>query len=194
MFAGINGAGKSTLYTTGIQRYPTISQSIRVNADEIARDKNWDWHDGVTAIKSMRIEIKRIRECINSCKSFNMETTLSGHSKTYLNILNDAKSKGFSTHLFYVGLKSPELAIERVKNRVEKGGHDIPEEIIIKRYPQSLQNLSKLVNMFDTVDLFDNSEKYVSVLSRNNKKITFINDEVAEWATEAIKISKQKYK
>lgn len=74
MFAGINGAGKSTLYTSGIQEYPNLSKSIRVNADEIARDNHWDWHNQALAIKAMRIEIKRINECILQEKSFNKDS------------------------------------------------------------------------------------------------------------------------
>ncbi|WEV41287.1 zeta toxin family protein [Lactobacillus sp. ESL0681] len=191
MFAGINGAGKSTLYSSTIDS--KLKTSKRVNADEIAHNNNWDWHDQKSNFKAMRIEVKTIHSYIADKQSFNMETTLASSQKSYINILNEAKKQGFATHLLYVGLNSPELAKERVKARVEKGGHGIPDDIIEHRYPKSINNLTKLAPLFDTVEIHDNSKVFQTVYARDKNKI-LIQDKSIKWAQECIKLDTKKVK
>ena len=187
VFAGINGAGKSTYFTVEKDEESIFANSIRINADEILKSNGGDWHNTADNMRAMAKEIKLIRKCIKDKISFNFETTLAASIPTYLRYLNNAKQNGFSTHLIYVGLNSAELAVERVKSRVAKGGHGVDRDLIFKRYTRSIKNLSKLIREFDEVTLYDNSEIFRIVYSRDQNIIRH-SDNNFEWAKEAIKI------
>ncbi|WEV37637.1 zeta toxin family protein [Lactobacillus sp. ESL0677] len=191
MYAGINGAGKSSLYSSSTSA--EIKKSKRANADEIAKDNNWDWHDQSKNFKAMRLEVENIFSFIENKQSFNMETTFASSKKSYLNILNKAKKQGFTTHLLYVGLSDPELAKKRVHARVAKGGHGIPDEIVEKRYPKSLKTLDQVISCFDTVDIYDNTNRYKLIYSRNGNRINFTSHSVL-WAKDIIIKDESRYK
>lgn len=187
MFAGINGAGKSTLYSTlSADNSYEVKNSKRTNADEIARKNHWDWHDSSANLRALKIEMKTVHSFISKKQSFNMETTLASSKKTYLKLLDEAKSQGYTTTLLYVGVNSPELAKSRVKERVAKGGHGIPEEVIDRRYPKSLANLKKLSPFFDNIEIYDNTHSFKIVYSRNKYKAITLDPSI-EWAKPSIK-------
>lgn len=76
---------------------------------------------------------------------------------------------------------------ERVKNRVLRGGHGISPEIIEKRYYESLQNLEKLIYQYDSIEIYDNSEKFIRIFYYENKQIYINNIEKVNWITEKLK-------
>ena len=156
LFAGVNGAGKSTLYNTESLDI-NIKDTVRINTDEIVR-KIGNWKNDSDQIKAVKIAINLRNNCFQCGKSFNEETTLTG--KTILKIIDKVKEQGYELQLFYVGLSSPNIAKERVKSRVEKGGHNIENDVIEKRYYESLKNLKKIISKFDKVYFYDNSIKY----------------------------------
>ena len=125
LFAGVNGAGKSTLYNLAIIN-KNIKNSTRINTDEIVKEIG-DWKDNSNQIKAGKIAINLRNDCFINDKSFNEETTLTG--KTILKTIDKAKELGYELQLFYVGVSSPEIAKERIKNRVERGGHNIEKEL-----------------------------------------------------------------
>jgi len=88
---------------------------------------------------------------------------------------------------FLYGLNSPEIAKERIKNRVKKGGHNIENDIVEKRYYESLKNLKEIILKFDKVQLYDNSNKYIEFFSFEDNKILFKTKDIS-WAKEAIEI------
>jgi predicted ABC-type ATPase len=99
---------------------------------------------------------KRLLErAIAERKSFAFETTLGGRTMTRL--LHQALASGLDVKVWYAGLASPELHVARVRARVTKGGHDIPEPDIRRRYRSSLQNLVRLVPKLSELRVFDNS-------------------------------------
>lgn len=153
LIAGVNGAGKSTLYQTlrSMQNMP------RVNTDEILKEFG-DWRNGKDLVKAGKIAVSRIEEYFSREISFNQETTLCGRS--VLNNLRKAKDCGYIIELHYVGLDSADLAKERVRFRVAHGGHGIPEELIEKRYKDSLLNLRKVLPLCDLAVIYDNTEKF----------------------------------
>lgn len=105
------------------------------------------WHEG-----------KRLLEqAIAERKSFIFESTLGGN--TIAQLLEQALSAGLEVKIWYVGLPSPEQHIERVRARVAKGGHDIPEADIRRRYTGSLTNLARLLPKLTELKIFDNSEE-----------------------------------
>ncbi len=105
------------------------------------------WHEG-----------KRLLErAIAEKKSFAFETTLGGRTMT--NLLDRAASTGLEVSVWYVGLDSPEKHIDRVRTRVARGGHDIPEADIRRRYTRSLENLVRLLPKLTELRVFDNSDE-----------------------------------
>ena len=183
LFAGVNGAGKSTLYNTESLDI-NIKDTVRINTDEIVR-KIGNWKNDSDQIKAAKIAINLRNNCFQCGKSFNEETTLTG--KTILKNIDKAKEQGYELQLFYVGLNSSDIAKERVKNRVEKGGHNIENDVIEKKYYESLKNLKKIISKFDKVYLYDNSIKYKNIFLFSDNTILF-KDKNITWSREAIEI------
>ncbi|MDU5803818.1 zeta toxin family protein [Fusobacterium pseudoperiodonticum] len=184
LFAGVNGAGKSTLYNSESLNND-IKNTIRINTDEIVREIG-DWKNNSDQLKAAKMAINLRNECFLRGKSLNEETTLTG--KTILKTIDRAKELGYELQLFYVGVSSTEIAKERIKNRVEKGGHHIENDIVEKRYYESLKNLKEIILKFDKVYLYDNSKKYKNIFSFSNNKILFKDNKSISWAKEAIEI------
>ena len=189
LFAGVNGAGKSTLYNSE-KLDNDIKNSIRINTDEIVK-KIGIWKNNSDQIRAAKIAINLRNECFQYDKSFNEETTLTG--KTILKTINKAKELGYELQLFYVGVNNPEIAKERIKNRVEKGGHYIENDVVEKRYYESLKNLKEIILKFDKIQLYDNSNKYIEFFSFEDNKILFKTKDVS-WAKEAIELIENKIK
>ena len=126
----------------------------------------------------MRIAVDKINRCIQSGTSFNQETTLSGIS--IVKTIQAAKEQGFFVKMFYIGLESSELAIERVAKRVTEGGHGIKEEDIRRRYEASLKMLKEIAPLCDSVAFFDNTVRYKKVANLNNKHLQ-IKDYSIPW-------------
>ena len=183
IFAGVNGAGKSTLYNSG-NLDDNIKYSTRINTDEIVR-KIGDWKNNSDQIKAAKMAINIRNDCLKHGRSFNEETTLTG--KTILKTIDKAKELGYELQLFYLGVASPEIAKERIRNRVEKGGHNIADEIVEKRYYESLKNLKQVITKFDEIYLYDNSIKYKHIFSFINNKILY-KDKSLNWSKEAIEV------
>jgi predicted ABC-type ATPase len=88
-------------------------------------------------------------------QSVGVETVLS--TDKYRRLVNLAHELGFHFHLFYVALNSPELNVERVRLRVQSGGHAVPQAKIVERYWRSLQQLRWFLTAADSADIYDNS-------------------------------------
>ena len=187
IFAGVNGAGKSTLYNSE-NLDNEIKYSTRINTDEIVR-KIGDWKNNSDQIKAAKIAINLRNDCLQHGKSFNEETTLTG--KTILKTIDKAKELGYELQLFYIGVNNPEIVKERIRNRVEKGGHNIADEIVEKRYYESLKNLKHVITKFDEIYLYDNSIKYKHIFSFINNKILY-KDKNVNWSKDAIEIIENK--
>lgn len=186
---GVNGAGKSTIYefdTIKLERLKTD----RINADEILLSNGGDWKKFSDVKKSMRQVIKEIDKHFKELKSFHHETTFVGGEKSNKMRLLQAKSLNYDTSLIYVGLESPELAIERVKNRVSEGGHGVGEDIVIDRYFKSLKNLSTLEKYFDNVTLFDNSGLFEEIYVKEDHVVIANRTQNFNWVPKVIKEKK----
>ena len=173
IISGPNGAGKTTASYTVL---PKILQCKEfVNADEIARGLS-PFNPESVAIEAGRLMLKRISELLQRNESFSIETTLS--TRSYFRLVEKAHSQGYDVTLLYFWLKSPQQAIERVTERVSKGGHDIPKDIIVRRYWEGLDNLFKIyMPIVDTWILVNNSETPRSIVATGGiDQETIIND------------------
>ena len=135
--AGPNGAGKSTTAPAIVRQVFGIDEFV--NADTIARGLSEFAPDKV-AIAAGRIMLGRIKNLSRSGADFAFETTLA--SRTFKPLLDDLRLKGYEFHLIYLWLQNSELAIKRVQERVRLGGHDVPKEIVHRRYERGLANFS----------------------------------------------------
>ncbi|MEX6494548.1 zeta toxin family protein [Fusobacterium animalis] len=171
IFAGVNGSGKSTLYKTNFLN-KDIKNSIRINTDEIVYSFG-SWKNSIDQIKAGKIAIQLRNKCFLEEKSFNEETTLTG--RTILKIIDKAKDLGYKIHLYYIGIDNPEIAKERVKNRIARGGHGISPDVIKKRYYESLKNLEKIIHQCDFIEIFDNSKKFIRIFYYEDNQV-FEND------------------
>lgn len=173
IISGPNGAGKTTASYTVL---PKILQCKEfVNADEIARGLS-PFNPESVAIEAGRLMLKRISELLQRNENFSIETTLS--TRSYFRLVEKAHSQGYDVTLLFFWLKSPQQAIERVAERVAKGGHDIPKDIIVRRYWEGLDNLFKIyMPIVDTWILVNNSETPRSVVATGGKdQKTIIKD------------------
>jgi predicted ABC-type ATPase len=136
IIAGSNGAGKTTASFTVL---PEILECKEfVNADEIAKGLS-PFQPEKVAFEAGRIMLNRIDELIKKEENFAFETTLS--TKTYKQKIQFAKQNGYNTTLLFFWLQNTELAKERVKIRVNEGGHNIPKDVIERRYINGIKNL-----------------------------------------------------
>ncbi len=155
MIAGPNGAGKTTM-TVELTSNQTILYEF-INADEIARGLA-PLHPESVALAASKLMIKRLKELLDSHKSFAFETTASGTN--YIKHLKEAKSKGYEISLTFLWLMNPQQAVKRVSQRVKQGGHHVPEEAIVRRYHAGLKNLLiHYLPLADSVLVLDNSSE-----------------------------------
>lgn len=172
LIAGINGAGKSTFYSLD-QGKNILTNSFRINPDEILREFGGDWRNFTDQAKSARLAVKMIETCISKEISFNQETTLAGSPVSQIKKIKRAKKNGFSIQLIYISLESSDIAIKRIAERVKRNGHGIPDDLVRKRYEKSLKNLHLVLPYCDAVDIYDNTtpEGYKIVYSASELTI-----------------------
>ncbi len=166
IIAGCNGAGKTTASFTVLPEMLDCDEFI--NADEIARGLS-PLNPEKAAIEAGRLMLTKIDKLIKDQKDFAFETTLS--TKSYANTIQRAKKNEFHITLVFFWLDSVELAIERVKNRVSEGGHDIPESTILRRYYSGIKNLFQLyIPICDYWMIFNNSKSPSELIAEGYKK------------------------
>lgn len=170
IISGCNGAGKTTASYTVLPEILHCKEFV--NADEIARGLSPFNPDSV-AIEAGRLMLKRIDELLEKGETFSIETTLA--TKSYIHLVRRAKAYGYEVILLFFWLNSPELAQLRVKERVANGGHNIPENVIYRRYAAGIRNLFNLFMCeVDSWVIFDNSEnprKQIASGGRNTNSI-----------------------
>lgn len=103
---------------------------------------------------------RRVRERIAGAESVALETVFSDTNGRKLELLDEARTAGFRTVLLFIGVDSPEICIARVMDRVEQGGHDVPDSVIRDRFPRCFDNLRKGLSKVDLAILVDNSGCY----------------------------------
>lgn len=174
LIAGVNGVGKSTLFYL----LHELAGMPRVNTDEIVREFG-KWNNPIDVMKAGKIAIKKINDLLEAGVTFNQETTLCGNS--IIKNIRKAKSKGYYIEIHYVGVDSVEIAKQRVKVRVEKGGHGIPESDIERRYQETFENLKKIMNECDQITLYDNTDKFRIFAVFENGQLKSLLDKVPKW-------------
>ncbi len=177
IIAGCNGAGKTTASMTVLPEVLNCEEFV--NADEIAKGLS-PFHPEEMAIEAGKLMLKRIDTLLASGKSFAIETTLA--TRSYQTLVRRAKDAGYEVILLFFWLSSPEMAELRVASRVASGGHNIPKEVIHRRYWLGLINLFEIfVPIVDSWSLYDNGDRIKPIVERNviinNYQLTKIKEE-----------------
>jgi predicted ABC-type ATPase len=166
IIAGPNGAGKSTIAPFFFRdRFGVMNY---INADTIASGLSAFAPENF-ALEAGRIMLKQLREMAERQTDFAFESTLA--SRSYARWLGRLCEQGYEFHLFFLWLQSPEIAIQRVYERVRMGGHHIPEEVIRRRYRKGIHNFFELYQpIADNWSMYDNSEAGKPLLVTAGKK------------------------
>ena len=146
--AGPNGAGKSTLY----QAHLSYTGLPFLNADVIAVETGVGAYEAAEVAESFR------RERYARQESFIFETVFSDPVGEKLACLEEAAKTGYTVVLFFVGIASPQRSIDRVGMRVGEGGHDVPVDKLVTRYPRVMDNLRRVMVRLPLVLVYDNDD------------------------------------
>jgi predicted ABC-type ATPase len=152
IIAGSNGCGKSTLTSTARDKF---QQTPVLDPDAIARSIQANLNSNSSPIEAGKRVLRLAEQLITRGETFTVETTLSGG--TYLKMAVRAKEAGFRLMVIFIGTESVDINLERVKARVEKGGHDVPESDQRRRFPRTLANMKRLLPLADLAVILDNS-------------------------------------
>ena len=189
IISGCNGAGKTTA------SYSLLPEMLGcrefVNSDEFAKGLS-PFDPSKASIQASKYMIMKVRDLLKKREDFAVETTLA--TRTLMKTVKMAQDAGYTVTLLYFWLNSPELAIERVRARVEAGGHDIPEETIRRRYKVGIYYFFHYyAPICERWILADNSQAPFRVIAEGNKnEILNIRDEETYLKIKAIADEKQR--
>jgi len=145
---GSNGAGKTTFYQAHLK-----PAGLRfVNADVLANELEMEPYAAARMAGSLRSALVEQRE------SFVFETVFSDPVGDKLVFLKDAAARGYTVILCFIGISGPEVSEQRVAMRVSQGGHDVPADKLVTRYPRTLANLQAAIRELPNVWIFDNDD------------------------------------
>src|SRR2546426_382692 len=172
--AGPNGAGKSTFFEAHLK-----SSSLRfLNADVLAKELEVNAYDAARMVAALRVELVRQRE------SFIFETVFSDPVGDKLAFLKQTAQSGYAVVLCFLGIAGADVSEQRVAMRVSQGGHDVPTEKLIERFPRTLANLSAAIRELPCVLVFDNYDlgipfRHVAVYE--NGRRTLLKEPIPSW-------------
>jgi predicted ABC-type ATPase len=172
--AGPNGAGKSTFYDSHLAG---IGLPF-VNADLLALTLGMDAYPAAAMAESIR------RDLLANKQSFIFETVFSDPVGDKLEFLKTAEGAGYSIVLIFIGVASPQLSDQRVAMRAAAGGHDVPPEKLIERYPRTMANLGRALISLPNVLVYDHSDLdqgYRLVATVENRLAIVLQEPVPAW-------------
>jgi predicted ABC-type ATPase len=185
IIAGPNGSGKSSAYQHSIATAAGISFRI-INPDLLAARIRE--HEGISLDAANLEAVRRIEAWLETSllagHTVGVETVLS--TDKYRRLVQLAKRVGYRFHLIYVILDSPERNIERVRLRVRRGGHSVPEDSIVRRYRRSLEQLPWFLDRADEALLYDNSGASVRLIGKKEAGTITLDEAALPAVVEAL--------
>lgn len=177
--SGCNGAGKTTASYTILPKMLNCKEFV--NADEIAKGLS-PFQPETVSFQAGRIMLERINELLEQNVDFAIETTLT--TLSYRQTIEQAKRKGYTITLLFFWLNDVNLAIERVKRRVSEGGHNIAEDVIVRRYYKGISNLIKVfTRLCDYWIVIDNSVEPIDIVARGKNIVNIEIKNIVTWNT-----------
>ncbi len=174
VIAGVNGVGKSSF--TGVLIGETDDLGVIIDTDKITAEL------GGNKLIGGKAAVARINASLDKGVNFTQETTLSG--ALTLKTIKRARELGYSIRLYYIGVNTAEESLKRIKNRVEKGGHDIPQEDVRRRYQKRFADLAAVLPFCNEVKLYDNENGFVEKAEYKNGSLIIKSSNVPEWLNE----------
>ncbi|MBP1544543.1 MAG: hypothetical protein J6A16_10655 [Oscillospiraceae bacterium] len=174
IIAGVNGVGKSSF--TGVLIGESSELGVIIDTDRITAELGGDRLKGGIAA------IERINRSLEMGVNFTQETTLSGVRT--LKTIRRARELDYFIRLYYIGVDSAEESLRRIKNRVEKGGHDIPSEDVLRRYGKRFDDLIAVLPYCNEVRLYDNENGFVEKAEFKNGRLLIKGENAPDWLTE----------
>ena len=174
IIGGVNGVGKSSF--TGVLKERSTDLGVIVDVDKITAEL------GGNALAGGKAALRKISECIDKGVSFAQETTLSGY-KTEATA-KQVKDLGYHVRLFYVALDSAKESLERIENRVRRGGHDIPQDDVIRRFAGRWEAVSKVLPYCDEAEFYDNDNGFALVAEYRNGELRTVGKHQPQWLVE----------
>ena len=172
IISGCNGSGKTTASYTLLPDLLNCREFV--NSDEFAKSFS-PFDPGAASVTASRYMLMKINYLLERKADFAIETTLA--TRSLMQIVRQAQQQNYETTILYFWLNSPDLAIERVRDRVESGGHHIPDAVIRRRYVMGLQYLFDVyIPVIDRWILADNSKPPFSVVAEGSKDVIYIKD------------------
>lgn len=171
IIAGVNGTGKSSL--RGVLEGQNVLLGHIIDADAIAKENGFD------NIKAGKKAIEEIDYCLENNISFTQETTLAGHRT--VRTIKQARKQGYYITMYYVGLNSIDESLQRIANRVRKGGHNIPSVDVKRRFEKRISSLGKVIPLCDEIIFYDNENGFVKVAEIKNNKFQYTNGYKPDW-------------
>jgi predicted ABC-type ATPase len=154
VLAGPNGAGKSTSAPYLLKEALAVDEFV--NADTIAQGLS-AYRPDTAAVTAGKVMLERLRALASVRRDFAFETTLSGRS--HARWLRELQAAGYRTHLIFLSLPSADLAVARVADRVRRGGHDVPEAVVRRRFAAGLSNLFAVyMHVVGAWTIYDNAD------------------------------------
>lgn len=172
--AGPNGAGKTTFFEAHLK-----SSGLRfLNADAIANELEVDGYEAAGMITALRTEL------VNQRESFIFETVFSDPVGDKLGFLKQTAQSGYAVVLCFIGIADADTSEQRVAMRVSQGGHDVPAEKLVARFPRTLTNLAAAIRELPCVLVFDNNDlksPFRHVAAFMNGQTVQLNEPVPSW-------------
>ena len=173
ILAGCNGAGKTTASYTFLPEILDCREFV--NSDEFAKSLS-PFDPSVASVSASRYMLRRINYLLERGIDFSVETTLA--TRSLGKIINEAREKSYVITLLYLWVQSPEIAIQRVRDRVATGGHNIPEDVLRRRYSAGLKYLFEIyMPICDRWMIADNSGPTFMLVAEGDDRRIIIKDE-----------------
>ncbi len=176
IIAGPNGSGKSTFAEEFIRE----KNLVFVNADIIAAELQPGNLDRSVMFRAGKVFFQKVNQLVKENASFVIETTLSGKYTT--KIIEKLKKEGYKIKMIYVFVETPLLSVERIKIRVQNGGHHVPDDDVIRRFSRSKINFWNMYrSLVDSWEVYDNSGKrFLPVAIGKKMDYIIINNDMFE--------------
>lgn len=174
IIGGVNGVGKSSL--TGTLKEERKDLGVIIDVDKIAATK------GISNLEAGKEALAIINDCLKKEICFTQETTLSGHRT--VKTVKEARSKGYYIRLYYVGVNTLDESLQRINNRVSKGGHDIPKSDVERRFASRFTSLKEILPYCDEAVMFDNENGFTAVAEYSNGELIPKGNYKPQWLCE----------
>ncbi|MBE6422887.1 zeta toxin family protein [Succinivibrio dextrinosolvens] len=184
--AGANGSGKSTIYESFKEKVPEYRNLPLINPDvitnNIVKKKGFNTinelsitEQNIANLRAAKTALTLRKKMLKEKTSFAVETTAS--SRSIIELADKAKAEGYRIDLLYVTVGSPQMNIKRVHQRVIKGGHNVADADILRRYNRSLLILPELIKRTDTIYVYDNANIPEMIFYKNGEEKQFFTKE-----------------